>query len=573
MAAVAPLIAPGALALRPPESLMTLERLGALHATRLSFMRCLLRRMAAEGWQLSRPHFELDARGVGEAVYQVKGPKGRCSLAVFSHDLAPDKRSDRVIAEAWDATFALTREAPDQATLDRLKANVPRQEAGRCSANEWVLSRANKSVRLFDAVVAALAAGRQPQVAELVQVGYLMRTTAVYGNGKFGLADLANTIGEDSLFHRPFEAEMLAVYLIREFTFDLVNHVARARSPGTAVALATDRRRALGIGNSTGLGMAPFLVVHPALLHHWIAARETAVARVCAQPAATPEARAHFEGLLTRARVHVGEWHTADPRQSAAIEVLKAELGQLIAGLRAAPPWTAPQPWRAILERAQGCSHELQGLVESLILEPHGDLVDDLADHMAVREPRGLEPGANLASLKATIERHYPWALAMDFQDPANQHYFWYYSEEKEEPRLGRRGIEPGEELEMRVAIARDVQALHGVLSDPKLDLSMSVAAFLLAKPQWRFIAGRVQLIDAHPYGEVHDNLLAAHCIPVDLLRCKLSFFGAAKFDPKSDRWTRIAMYQGAPTFEELDPTSAEDWAFPAFLGQGSGVV
>jgi hypothetical protein len=35
-------------------------------------------------------------------------------------------------------------------------------------------------------------------------------------------------------------------------------------------------------------------------------------------------------------------------------------------------------------------------------------------------------------------------------------------------------------------------------------------------------------------------------------LRCKLSFFGASRFDPKSDRWVRISMYADAPTPESL---------------------
>jgi hypothetical protein len=35
--------------------------------------------------------------------------------------------------------------------------------------------------------------------------------------------------------------------------------------------------------------------------------------------------------------------------------------------------------------------------------------------------------------------------------------------------------------------------------------------------------------------------------LPIDLLRAKLAMFGATKFDPKSDLWTRITMYQGAP--------------------------
>ena len=34
----------------------------------------------------------------------------------------------------------------------------------------------------------------------------------------------------------------------------------------------------LGVGNSTGLGMAPFLINHPQLLNNWINAKETALA-------------------------------------------------------------------------------------------------------------------------------------------------------------------------------------------------------------------------------------------------------------------------------------------------------
>ena len=36
----------------------------------------------------------------------------------------------------------------------------------------------------------------------------------------------------------------------------------------------------LGIGNSTGLGMAPFIVNHPTLLNNWILARETALKKI-----------------------------------------------------------------------------------------------------------------------------------------------------------------------------------------------------------------------------------------------------------------------------------------------------
>ena len=48
------------------------------------------------------------------------------------------------------------------------------------------------------------------------------------------------------------------------------------------------------------------------------------------------------------------------------------------------------------------------------------------------------------------------------------------------------------------------------------------------------------------------------------MLRFKLSFFGASKFDPKSDKWTRVNLYQGAPLAEELPLGKNDDWWLPS---------
>ena len=150
---------------------------------------------------------------------------------------------------------------------------MPRQEAGRCGAGEIVLSRANRSVRLFDDVVAALAAGRQPSRDAIGRVGYLMRTTAVYGNGKFGLADFEQ-VRRGGILTLPFQAEMLTVYLARHFSLELVGPPGgAARGVPMRRRLDRPRRRALGVGNATGLGMAPFLVNRPQLIGRWIRMR------------------------------------------------------------------------------------------------------------------------------------------------------------------------------------------------------------------------------------------------------------------------------------------------------------
>jgi len=551
---------------------MRLERMGSFHQTRLSFMRVLLRRIVAEHWRVTRERFEFDDKGVGTAVYAVTTPRGTLRLVAFGHQLAPEERTDRVIAEKWDATFALTTAEVDEATLARLRANVPLQEAGRCSAREYVLCRANKSVRLFDSVVESLAAGRQPDVDAVLRVGYLLRTTAVYGNGKFGLSDLANTFG-GGVFSRPFEAEMLAVYLVREYTFDLVAHLARCRAPDHAVPLDPPSKRRLGIGNSTGLGMAPFLIGHPLLIDRWMAARETAIARVRAVRRAVPERTEAVLNMLDRAVAHLAEWPTEDRRQAARIGELRREMPAFRDWLHGNGQGVlaGESPWAAIFDAAaRELSLEGQELVNSVVLEPYGELIDDLADDMAVDESCDLDPLMTVAELQAALAHDYDWALGVDYDDPQEQYRFWYASEEKLEPRLGERFNEPGAEREMRIGVGRDVKRLYELLA-PFAERTPHglVAAFLLRHPDQRHIVRRAQAAAAHPYAEIRDNLLARRVVAVDLLRCKLSMFGAVKFDPKSDRWTRINMYQGAPAFDDLNAENADDWAFPVFLCSG----
>jgi hypothetical protein len=548
--------------MRPPSTVMKLARLGSFHQTRLSFMRVLLRRLARECWTFDRPVWDLDARGVGVAVYRARGPERTYSLVAFSHDLPPEKRTDRVIAEEWDATFALVDGEPSLADIARLKDNVPRQEAGRVEASELVLARANRSVRLFDHVVQSLAAGRQPDAADLAAIGYLMRTTAVYGSGKFGLAD-RESICDRPEFSGPFQAEMLAVFLIRAFTFDLVDHLARSTS-STAVPLDPALRRNLGVGNATGLGMAPFLVNHPALIDRWIAARETALARVRNLPSA--DQWPIFLSLLPRARALVAGWKVDDAVQTPRIAELARDLDGLAAHVSKAPS-AGFRPWDSLYRWAEeNLGLEAQELLVSLLIEPHGALVDDLADELACDEDAEftIDGGMTLAQLRHVIETHYSFALATDFSNADAQARFWYVSEEKLEPRLGERAQEEGAEREQPLTMARDVAALHRALEGRAGEGRLG--DFLRTYPDFRNVVRRVQIAARHPYSEVQDNLLDATMRPIDLLRCKLACFGATRFDPKSDRWVRITMFQGAPLPEDIGRVDVDDWVYPPAL-------
>ncbi|MGB8621221.1 MAG: hypothetical protein WCD16_00260 [Paracoccaceae bacterium] len=539
---------------RPPSQVMRLTRMGSAHPTRLSFLRNLLRRVTREGWTFDRPVWEVDDAGVGRAVYRAAGPDRTYCLVAFAHDLPDEMRSDRVIATAWDATFTLFDGEPTAADLDRLQANVPLQEAGRVSPRELSLSRANRSVRLFAHVIERLAAGKQPDLTEVEAVGYLMRTTAVYGSGKFGAADRSAIVDRPEL-SAPFQAEMLSVWLTRQFTVDIAEHLAAVRGGAAAVRLDPTIRQGLGVGNSTGLGMAPFLVRHPVLLNNWMMAREEALARVRAQHAADPEAVAGFGTALAEARENAKLWHSTHPIQIEKLDALRGDLSRLADHIADWPEPGASEPWDALWRWGESeLSLEGQEALLALMLEPHGDLVDRLADCMTADEKASfrLDGAMKVATLSASVAEHYDWALATDFDRPENSARFWYVSEEKLEPRLGNRFEEDGGTLEQPLCIARMARELHSALADWPDDAPL--AAFLLAHPEHRFMARRAQIVRKHPYAEVRDNLIAQDMLPIDLMRCKLAFFGASRFDPRSDKWVRISLFQDLPYPSDLCP-------------------
>ncbi|TNF19218.1 MAG: hypothetical protein EP318_15810 [Rhodobacteraceae bacterium] len=536
---------------RPASEVMRLARMGSGHPTRLSFLRVLLRRLAGEDWQMDRPVWSVDARGVGHAVYRVTGAERTYSLVAFAHDLPPEMRSDRVIATAWDATFTLFDGDPTPEDIARLADNVPLQEAGRISVKELTLARANRSVRLFAHVIDALAAGHQPEAEEIAAVGYLMRTTAVYGSGKFGAADRDDIAARPELA-APFQVEMLTVWLIRAFTVDLAEHMAAVKGGARAVRLDPEIRRSLGVGNSTGLGMAPFIVRHPVLLNNWMTAREEALARVRAQQSASQAAVSHLQEVVVAAIDNAKAWRSEHPVQVPKLRDLRGDL-DLLKQTFATWDFRQPHPWDELWTWGESAlTLEGQEALLSLMLEPHGALVDDLADRMCADEAASfrLSGAMTVGELRGILETDYAWALAIDFTTPENTARFWYVSEEKLEPRLGDRATEDGATLEQPLCIARLASELYATVRE--MDDATPVASLLLAHPEHRYAVRRAQITRAHPFAEVQDNLIADDMLPIDLLRCKLAFFGASQFDPRSDRWVRINLFQGAPYPDDI---------------------
>jgi len=552
--------------LRSPDITNRTERLGAMHGTRLSFVRSLVRRMAYDNWRVRVTRMDLNDDGFGVCIYTIEAYGERYSQVIFSQYLDDSERTDRVIAQKWDITSALICGVPSAADIEYLRGNVPLQEAGRLRANDLVLCRANKSVRNFGYVVDCLAAGKQPDPAAFERVGYLIRTTAVYGNGKFGIADYPRLV-DSQAFDRGFAAQMCAVFVLRDFSVRLVEHVAARRNPRAAVKLAHSFRRYLGVGNATGLGMAPFLVRHPVQVDQWIRARETALARVLAVESVDRGAVERAMGLIARAGRHVAQVHTDHPPEAARNALILDELPRLARELQITCEQNGAFRWSKLLSWATAqLSCATQEILVTVLIELYPELVDSIECATPVDDALTLDPDMSVGELLALVERDYGWVMEQPAAQRDDDYFFWYRSAEKEEPRLGVRAQEAGAELEQPLDISRQVLRLHTKLKTQEND-ARTVAEFVAECIEYRALVRRIQTLASHAYGEIRHNLLARDMLPIDLMRAKLSMFGASKFDPKSNLWVRVTLYQGAPTLDDLSPEMVDDWAFPCVPG------
>ena len=545
--------------LRDPNTIMKLSRLGSFHQSKLSFLRSFLNEF--KDWDYSRDLFNLDKDGYGEAVYSFKKGNRVYSLVCFANQIKDEERSDRVIATKWDAAFTLHDGVPSKGDIERLKNEVPKQEVGRLSFKELTLSRANKSVRVFNHVVDSLSEGKQPDLELLSKVGYLYRTTAVYGSGKFGLADRFRIKNREEI-NGPFRLEMMLVYLVRQFTFDQVNHVAHHKNPKTAVKLDKQICKNLGIGNSTGLGMAPFIVNHPTLLNNWILSRETALKKIREIKDVQEKDAELFIDCVKKSLTNITSWNTDSEYQQNKIKSLLKNIRKFIDYIENSFDFKAEYPFNTIyLWLEQNVCEECIEYVVSIMMEPYNHIIEPLVSNMSSDEDKyfNIPTNRTVNELKKIIEKKYPNILDINFDQKESQQNFWFISKNKEEPRLADRFEEHGSELEQPLAIARDIKKLYEkILSENE---NLTIAQFLSSNSGLRHVIRRAFIVEKFPYSEIQDNTIGKDIIPIDMLRLKLSFFGALKFDPRSDKWLRICMFQGAPLPTELKNYD-EQWVY-----------
>ena len=194
-------------------------------------------------------------------------------------------------------------------------------------------------------------------------------------------------------------------------------------------------------------------------------------------------------------------------------------------------------------------------------MEPYDNIIEPLVKNMSSDEEKYFNIPSNrkLIELKKIIETKYKSILNINFNDKKSNTFFWFISKNKEEPRIANRFEEYGSNLEQPLAIARDIKKVYEKISNE--NLSKTVADFLVDNDELRHVIRRIFISEKFQYSEIQDNTISETLIPIDMLRLKLSFFGAQKFDPRSDKWLRICMYQGAPLVNEIK-NSDDTWIY-----------
>ena len=550
--------------LRSPEVVMAPTQLGAARLTRYSFSRTLLRRAAREGWRSRLVELDMDAEGRGHAIYRTDIDGREFDFVAFTTTLDESLHTDRVVASAWEVSAALVDGAVDDAYLAELRESVPLQESARLDPRVLVLTRGNRSVRFYDYLVDRLADGLQPEAEKVADAGYILRSTAFYGNGKFGMRSYLG-YPEGHPLRVPYRAQFLCAWLFRELGYDQVEHCARARSGDSAARFDGEWRRYFGLGNATGLGLVPYAFKHPRVLNAWAGVRELALANVRALPG-TPERLTDLRRWIGRAITHFSSLGGGD-RPPWLGPASLAERARLVeAHLVEVADRSAP--FDALFRWAEAHDVETCELVASLLIELDEGLDDDEVDRLLrVDEEVEVDPLTTVDTLRHLLVERYGWLDDCDLDAPSGRRYWWVVSDNNEEPRRAEHTVLDPEHHEVAIDMAHRLHALRRTLTDLPGDIS--IGTLLVDHPGHGNAVKRLLGSD-QPYGEPHDNACASDYLPLELQRFQLAMYGMDNFSPKSTDWLRVTLFQGAPRIDNLSPATTDDWVWPPRPTEGS---
>ncbi|WP_274424975.1 hypothetical protein [Chelativorans sp. YIM 93263] len=552
---------------RSGHDVMRPERLSAIQPSRVSVTRALMNRMLRERWDISIERFDIDESASGTVVYSIKAPGQEFSFIAFSRPPSRKARTGRIIGQAWDMMGTLNEGPATEAGIESARQEIPKLYRGRATTNALVWCRSNRSMRVFDSTLEALAAGRQPSVDELAQVCYLMRNTGLDGNGTFGTRSFPS-LGRDHALGGPLQAQLLTAYLMREFSCDLVEHLARLKSD-EAVPLDPAIRRFLGVGNGSALGLIFFVQKHPRLISRFIAAREEAIAR--ARGLKLEKGDAKIDELLMLVRramtfrredrmvyeTFASSADVADDLEKIAAALAELKETGLVGGER------REFPLDALARHFKTALHpESFETFLSLLIELVPEEADALSAKIEGPDEMTVAPAETAAELIDLIQEQYRWALDTDMSDPDAYKYVWYKSESAEEPRRGAREEVP-EALDLGLDICGEIQRLDADLRAEPPDLTM--ARFLLKHPGHRHMVARIQALRDYEYHTPMANINAEEFIPIHLVRLmNVGIHGIDKTRDFLRRNLRGVLYHGAPTPADIRAGHGGPWAYPA---------
>ena len=418
---------------------------------------------------------------------------------------------------------------------------------------------------MFNHFLENLSNGLQPEFEQVKKIGYLLRTTAVYGNGKFGIGDY-NFKSDSKILRNGFWAEMLTVYMLKIFSIEYVNFLAKNKSKNYT-KLNDNISDYLGTGNATGLGMAPFVVNHPKLIHKWINTKQTLIKIALDQKTLSKNKLKLFRLLLENSKKHINQWEVEDKKQQNLINQSRKEIDQIINSKLLIKILNSDYPLKKLLLKFNGINNETREVLYSIFLELFPKVTDSYSGKMNATDKVTLNTNYSIAKIKSLIKLNYSWALKINFNHSSSKYFFWYVSETKQEPRLGLSKEDHGYEKRLPLHIAKQISDLNETLK--KMPNKMKISEFCLKHHKFKSIIKRVLINEKHQFSEIHENLEGKKMRPTDILRFKLSFFGACKFDPKSNLWTRITLFQGVPLPKNLKENKTHMFSFPFLNAYG----
>lgn len=553
--------------LRPGAQVMRPESLAAIQPSRLSGSRAFMNKMLRERWDISIERFDIDANSEGTVVYSIKAPTMEFSFIGFSRPPSRTARTGRIIGQAWDMMGTLIEGAATEADIESAREELPKLYTGRATPHTLIWCRSNRSMRVFDQTLDALAEGRQPSVEDLSKVCYLMRNTGLDGNGTFGTRSFPS-LGRAHPLGGVLQAQLLTAYMMREYSCDLVEHLAKLKSD-KAVPLDPAIRRYLGVGNGSALGLIFFIHRHPRLVDQWLGAREAIIAKARALEVEAGDAR--IQHLLEMVRTAITfrkqdrmlyEAFTSSGEVAADLERGAAALSELcekgtLDGQKHAYPLDV-----LVRRFEQAAKPESVETLLSLLIELLPEEADEMFAEIDAPDEFTVSPAESIESLAITVREEYDWALAADMASPDAYKYVWYKSETAEEPRRGAREEVP-EALDLGLDVCGGVQAL---IADIAAEApTMTVARFLLKHPRHRYLVARIQGLRGRAYHTPRANINAEAFIPIDLVRLmNCGIHGIDKTRDFLNRNLRGVLYHGAPTRDDIRSGYSGTWFYPA---------